>query len=254
MWVDGFADVDGIRTHFNCKADFGDQIACARPHDRAADDAAGFIIEYEFGEAFIAAIRNRAARGLPREDGFAKIEVLRFGLIFSQAGPRDFWVGVGNRWNLTHVEEGFFTMRGLSSDVCLVYGFVREHRLANDVTDGENMRYVGAHLCIDVDEAALGHGYTCFFRADQQTIRRATNGDQYHVVALCFGWSGGLLVGFFKGDVDAVVFGFDRYGFGVDVHVVKTVGIVFLPDFDGFAIGALHQTVQHFNYVQTRAE
>ena len=145
-------------------------------------------------------------------------------------------------------------MRGLSSDVCLVYGFVREHRLANDVTDGENMRYVGAHLCIDVDEAALGHSHARFIRVNQQTIRRTTDGDQHHVVALRFGWGGGLLVGFFKGDVDAVVFGFDRYGFGVDVHIVKAVGIVFLPDFDCFAIGALHQAVHHFNYVQTRAE
>jgi hypothetical protein len=37
----------------------------------------------------------------------------------------------------------------------LVHGLVRQHGLADDVADGENVRHVGAHLDVNVDEATL---------------------------------------------------------------------------------------------------
>ena len=40
-------------------------------------------------------------------------------------------------------------------DLALVRRLVREHRLADDVADGEDMADVGAHLLVDGDEAAL---------------------------------------------------------------------------------------------------
>ena len=38
----------------------------------------------------------------------------------------------------------------------LVHRLVRQHRLADDVADGEDVRHVGAHLDVDRDEAAVG--------------------------------------------------------------------------------------------------
>ena len=145
-------------------------------------------------------------------------------------------------------------MRGFGGNVPLMYRFVRQHGLADDVTDGKNVRYIGAHLRVHVNETALAHGHTGLVRADQQAIRCATDGDQYQVVTLRFGRCGGLLIGLGECDVDAVVVGLNRHGFGVDIDVFKTMGIVFLPDLDEVTIRALHQAVHHLYHVDLGAE
>ncbi len=55
MWMDGGREVFCDRAHLYGEDPFGDQLAythAAQPH---AEDATRFCIEYEFGEAFIAA-------------------------------------------------------------------------------------------------------------------------------------------------------------------------------------------------------
>ena len=47
-----------------------------------------------------------------------------------------------------------------------MHGLVRQHGLADDVADGEDVGHVGAHLDVDVDEAAVGHGHTSFVGGD----------------------------------------------------------------------------------------
>jgi hypothetical protein len=39
-----------------------------------------------------------------------------------------------------------------------MHRLVRQHRLADDVADGEDVRHVGAHLHVHRDEAALADG------------------------------------------------------------------------------------------------
>ena len=46
----------------------------------------------------------------------------------------------------------FVPGRDLSGDLGLMAGLVRQHRRADDVADRENMRHVGAHLLVDVDD------------------------------------------------------------------------------------------------------
>ena len=53
------------------------------------------------------------------------------------------------------VEEGFVSGDDLGGDLALVGRLVREHRLADDVADGEDVRHVGALLLVHRDEAAL---------------------------------------------------------------------------------------------------
>ncbi len=45
--------------------------------------------------------------------------------------------------------------RDFRRDLALVRRLVRQHRLADDVADGEDVVDVGAHLLVDGDEAAL---------------------------------------------------------------------------------------------------
>ena len=47
-----------------------------------------------------------------------------------------------------------------------MHRLVRQHGLADDVADGKDMRHVGAHLDIDVDEAAIRHRHARFVGGD----------------------------------------------------------------------------------------
>ena len=99
-----------------------------------------------------------------------------------EAGPGDFRIGVGDRRDLAGVEERLLAGGGLGCDVAFVHRLVRQHRLADDIADGEDVRHVGAHLLVDFDEAAIGDGDTGLVGVDQLAIGRAADGDQHHVV------------------------------------------------------------------------
>ena len=63
-----------------------------------------------------------------------------------------------------------------------MHRLVRQHRLADDVADGEDVRHVGAHLRVDGDEAAVGDGHAGLVGGDLLAVRRAAGGLQDHVV------------------------------------------------------------------------
>ncbi len=66
--------------------------------------------------------------------------------------------------------------------VRLMHRLVGQHRVADDVADGEDVRHVGAHLGIDRDEAAVGDGHARLVGGDLLAVRRAAGGLQDHVV------------------------------------------------------------------------
>ena len=66
MWVNRFADIDGIRAHFNCKGHFANHVTRMRADHAAAQDfavAVGFwrVVKQQLGDTFIAAIGDGAA-------------------------------------------------------------------------------------------------------------------------------------------------------------------------------------------------
>ena len=69
-----------------------------------------------------------------------------------------------------------FACNHFSRHMRLVHRFVRQHRLAHDVADGEDVGHVGAHLDIDVDEDTVGDGYTGFDGGDLFAVGRAAYG------------------------------------------------------------------------------
>jgi hypothetical protein len=91
---------------------------------------------------------------------------LRLGLVFGQAYPGYFGVGVGYGWDDAGVEDCcgqlFIALLLACYHFCsympFVYGFVGQHGLAYDVADGEDMGHVGAHLDVDVDAASVCDG------------------------------------------------------------------------------------------------
>ena len=97
-----------------------------------------------------------------------------------------FGVRVGDAGDDAGVEGGgpeflgwlFVTLHQLTGNhfsrhMRFVHRLVRQHGLTDDVANGEDVRHVGAHLDIDVDEAAVGDGDTSFLGGDFFAVGRA---------------------------------------------------------------------------------
>ena len=100
--MDRLADVHRVGAHLDGQRDLADHVAGVRADDAAAEDLAvavrlGRVIEQQLGEALVAAVGDGAARGRPREQALLDLDALRLGLVFGQADPRHFWIGVGHR-------------------------------------------------------------------------------------------------------------------------------------------------------------
>ena len=64
----------------------------------------------------------------------------------------------------------------------LMHRLVRQHGLAHDVANGEDVRHVGAHLDVDVDEATVGDGHASLVGSDLLAVGGAAHGLQHEVV------------------------------------------------------------------------
>jgi hypothetical protein len=54
-----------------------------------------------------------------------------------------------------------------------MHRLVRQHWLADEVADGEDVRHIGPHLGIDVDEATVGHRHARLVGTDLVAVRRS---------------------------------------------------------------------------------
>ena len=132
----------------------------------------------------------------------------------------------------------------------LMHRFVRQHGLANEIADGEDVCNVRAHLCIDGNESTLANGNSCRLGANALAIGHATNGLQDEVIQLGLSRRFSTL----KAHADALRCCLRSHRFRVEKDAVKTRRIHLLPNLDQIAVGALHQAVLHFHHVQPRAK
>src|ERR1700737_4433894 len=123
MGMDGFADVDGIATHFDRKADLADQVSGMGADDAAAENAMVGFVEQELGETLVTAIGNGAAESSPGKNRLAVLDSLRLALVLGETSPCDFRVGIGYRRDLARFQTTVLAGRGFRGTV----GFV--HRL-----------------------------------------------------------------------------------------------------------------------------
>ena len=117
----------------------------------------------------LAIARPDAAHG---KSPLLDLDALRLRLVLGDADPRDLRIGVGDRRNHARVEVRFLAGGRFRGDVAFVRRLVREHRLADDVADREDVRHVGAHLVVDGDEAAIGDRDARLVGADLLAVRR----------------------------------------------------------------------------------
>ena len=138
----------------------------------------------------------------------------------------------------------------LRRDVRFVHRLVREHRLADDVPDGEDVANVGAHLLVDRNEAAVGNRHTGLIRVDVPAVRAAANRNQHGIVDLRLRRRFGALESDF--DAGGCRLGGNRLGLQHDV--VEAARVFLLPYFDQIAVSAGHHAVQHFDDIDARAK
>ena len=136
------------------------------------------LVEQHLGDALVAAERQRAAGRRPREHALAVLDARGLGLVLGDPDPGDLGVGVGHRRDHRGVEEARHAGRDLGGDLALVHRLVRQHRLADDVADGEDVRHVGALLLVDRDEAALVDEHAGVLGADQLAVGPPPDRDQ----------------------------------------------------------------------------
>ena len=167
------------------------------------------------------------------------------------AGPGHLGVGVGHRRDLARIEERRLAVRRLGRDMRLVHRLVRQHRLADDVADGEDVRHVGAHLLVDLDEAAIGDRDAGLVGADLLAVRAAARPPPAP------GRRPAARSGAFSPSKLTSMPAWRRLGadgLGLQHDVVEARRVHLLPDLDEVAVGALHQAVEHLDHVDARAE
>ena len=196
------ADAYRISAYFDGQRNLANHVARMRADHAAAQDLAvtvrlWAVIKKQFGDPFVAAVGNGAALGRPGEQALLDLDALGFSLILGEADPGHFGVGVGHAGDDAGVEGGGpeflgrlfvtlhqFTSNHSSGHMRFVHRFVRQYGLADDVTDGEDVRHVGAHLNIDIDKAAIGNGNASFFSGNFFAVGRTAYGLQRQVVEL----------------------------------------------------------------------
>jgi hypothetical protein len=241
--------VAGFAAHLDRQRDLGDQVAGANADDAAADDAVRRRIEHQLGEAFAAAEADRAARGGPRElrglHGHAGL--LRFG--FGESDPGHLGVGVGDRRNDARDPLALLPGGHFRRQLCLVGRLVRQHRLPDDVADRVDVRQVGAHLPVDLDEAAIADLHAGLVGVDGLAVGRAADRDQ-HAVELRGG--GNALA--FEAGVQAVLLRLDLRDLGLQVHRDAALLQHRRQRPHQVGVGAGHQLVHEFDHGDLAAQ
>ena len=219
------------------------------------------VVKQQLGKALVAPIGDGATGSNPGEQALLDLDAFGFGLVFGEANPGHLGVGVGHARNHAGVEGGAgqvlvalqFASNNFSGHMRFVDRLVRQHGLANDVADGEDVRDVGAHLDIDVDEATVRDGNTGLFCRDLLAVGCAPDRLQHQIVGLrCRRRT--TLLGRRECHLNALRRGLGTDGLGFQHDVVKAWRVHLLPDLHEVAIRALHQAVEHFDHVKPCTE
>ena len=245
--MDGAADVLRVGAHLDGQTDLGDEVAGVQPHDAASDHPPVRLVEEQLHEPFVAGVGDGPPARRPGKDRFAVLRPALLQLVLGGTGPGDLRIGVGDRRNLPRVEGGLVPGRDLRGHMAFVRRLVRQHRRTGDVADGEDMRHIRPHLLVGGDVAAVIHLDAGRLGADPLPVGRAADGHQDHIVD-------GRFRAAVEADVDAIARGLRADGLGLQHQAIKAGRVLLLPDLDEVAVCAGHQSLEHLDDVDARAE
>ena len=149
--------VSGLAVHLNGKAGLGNEIAGVGADDSGTEQTVCLRIKQQFGQALAAPEAECPAAGRPRKNAFLEHRTGCLSLCLGQPHPGNFGVGVGHRGNNPSCEHAVKASGYLRCYLALVTGFVGQHGLADEITNGEDVWDIGALLVINRNEAVLVH-------------------------------------------------------------------------------------------------
>ena len=125
-----------------------------------------------------------------------------------------------------------------------------EHRLADHVADGEDVRHSGALLGVDGDEAALVHRHARLVGIDFLAVRTPPDRHQHLVEDLCRAFALGVL----EGDLEPVLLGLDLGDLGLqqDLGIAPLDALV--QRLDHVLVGAGDDLVHQLDHGDLGAE
>ena len=74
---------------------------------------------------------------------------------------------------MPRLQDAVLFRRRFRRHVRLVHCLVRQHRLADDIADREDVRHVGAHLIVDRNKTTVAHRDAGLFGVDTFAVRAA---------------------------------------------------------------------------------
>ncbi len=139
------------------------------------------------------------------------------------------------------------TRNNFSRHVTFMHTFVSKHRLTYDITDSVNVRNIGTHLLINIDEATLVNIDARFLSVDQLTVWYTTDSNKNCIVT--YRLSRCFLA--FHCYVDTVFFCFNCCYFSFK-HQVEFLLDTLSKYFNDIFIGSWDHLIEHFNNVDLR--
>ena len=170
--------------------------------------------------------------------------------VLAEAAPGDLGVGEDHGRHRQRLEGGGLIADGVDRDGGLVARLVREHRLAGDIADGEDVGLGGAALEVGFDETALVDQRAGLLQSQSGAVGAASGGDQYAVV----GFRALHAVGAAQHRADAVGGFLDRGHGRFELNRVEVGPQAALEHRDELAIDAAEQLRQQFDNGDARAE
>ena len=249
MGVDVASDLLGGQVEALCQGQLRQQLGDVRADHVTTDELAVLGVHDDLDEADALVEAHGLAVGAEREgrdlDLAAVLLGVLSGCLLGVTEGRDLRGAEGGARHVVVVAEllGLGTGDGLGGDDTLCLGDVGKLELRGDVTDGVDVRDVGAHALVDVDGATLGELDTGVLQAKALHTRGEADGDHDTVGldGLGLGAVGGLDV-----DLDALVAAEVAHGGGLVTGLqVHAELLVLLGDLLGDVLVLVGQDAVH---------
>ena len=158
MRVGRAADLPGRRLELEAERRLGDEVGGVRPDDVDAERVVGLGVGDDLGEALVLAADERLGDRLERDLADLERVAGGGGLRLGQPDRGDLRPAVGRArlGRVVHVVDVGVAGDRVRGDEALVRGRVGEPQPADDVADGVDVRLLGPHPAVDLDDAPVG--------------------------------------------------------------------------------------------------
>ena len=143
----------------------------------------GNWVDDELGGTVGPIVGEGPAAGTPGEFDHLDLDALGLGLSFGQTHPSHFGIGEDHRRNeVVAIHRVAVAGEVFNSDAGLLAGLVRQHDAASDVADGINVRVVGDHALIHLDEPLVIPLDARVLKSEVLPVGHSADGHQHSVI------------------------------------------------------------------------